>query len=164
MVTAAIAQLSICYPASPWIVQQKARGKKARAGLRAPNAVYFSEHGPRTFFERWKGSVRFHLLLIDVKGKIKDLPLMAKSLENQYGELVSIQMIQEDTNREILSRYDDIAAYLIRPDGYIGYCGSLKKLAPLHTYLTHLTHFFSFKEELREPICCPSLLDQLTKT
>lgn len=105
-----IAQIDICYPKSQWISQN---GKRTR-----------NLAGKRVVYEKRKGSTKFHLLLIN-----------SKSSKYESNDLVEVCKL--DPNEEIVKRYGDRTMYLVRPDGYVGFCGDLEDENLLDAYLAN---------------------------
>ena len=148
-IVSTLAQIKIRYPQSQWIIQvANHHSLKSKAGMRAPNASVLYHDKENSLFSLWKGTISFHLLLIDFKKQQPDLDSQANELEKRYGDLVKVWMIRSDSvNKDnniqdqhgnIQRLYGDLTVYLIRPDGYIGFCAPLSKIESLYDYLNHL--------------------------
>lgn len=143
-----ISQTDICYPKNKWIVQISDLSLNAKAGSRAPDASIMQNGTQTSLFSLWKHPRSFQLLLIDLKGKTSELKTLASDLGKQYGNLIKIHIVKagesvqteeiQDLQGEIKCLYGDSTVYLVRPDGYIGFCGPLAKIKPLKEYLSHL--------------------------
>lgn len=149
-----ISETNICYPPSQWIVQKKNCQVKLKAGIRAPEAPILQQGVKSSIFNILKSSPSFHLLLIDLKHQCINLNSIGSSIESNYGKIVKVHLIVssssssqgnyiQDAQGEVQARYGDLTIYLIRPDGYIGYCGPLTDIEPIKDYLNNLMNSLS---------------------
>lgn len=157
-------QLLVTYRNSPWVSQDvapKATADALRPGDRAPDCTGLRQqgvgHGFR-LFDVLQGTA--HVLLVDVHGNtqaiLNDLYPFAVSLREEFGEdfggYLRIVAISQEANQispapEITLVYDsegtfasiyqseDGAGWLVRPDGYIGWCGNSYSSSGLRDYL-----------------------------
>jgi 2-polyprenyl-6-methoxyphenol hydroxylase-like FAD-dependent oxidoreductase len=113
-------------------------------GHRAPDAPLDS--GGTTLF-RQMTSLRHHLLVI---GSDARLEAAARDLASRSRWPLGLLFVRDagagddvfvDTDGRVRERYGvtKSACYLVRPDGYIGYRGTLGNFAPLERYLTRLS-------------------------
>ncbi len=131
-----ISQLAIRYPKS--FISKESRGFRAgpKAGTRAPNIALHSKNEQTDLFALWRRSTSHHLLLFSgpeaSMESVAELAGIAKRLTGQYKVfpvLISTNQIRAD-----VPTYTDPSniahtiygargpcAYIIRPDGYIGY-------------------------------------------
>jgi len=147
-----VSEINVYYPLSQWIVQTRHPSLKLQAGRRAPNAAIFYEGLISSLFSLWKTTTSFHLLLIDLKAQFSNIDDIAKILETQNAGFVKVHVVRsngandgkylQDLHKEIQTLYGDLTIYLIRPDGYVGYCGPLSRLEPLHEYLNNFRTSF----------------------
>lgn len=133
---AAVSEINICYPSSRWIVQTRGGDVKRKAGKRAPDVLILSDGSKTSLFSVLQASTSFHLLFIDLKEQFNDRDAIAKKIESKYGSWIEVQIILQDPSGNIQKTYGDLTLYLIRPDGYISYCGPLSNIKAFERYLS----------------------------
>lgn len=104
-VTATISEINVFYPMSRWNVQKGS--SKLQAGARAPHILPLV-----------KNTISYHLLVNDKAD--------FKSFETEYLKVHSLPDMQ--------SPYEKGKLYLIRPDGYVAYCGPASDPQSLKDY------------------------------
>jgi len=137
----AVSQLAVKYSKNPWVVQKFSFHIKTPAGHRAPDAVMISSNdGKKRLFDFFKENLNYRLLLIDLEGHVDDYDSVKNIFKEEYHDLVKPVVItsKEDSEGDFAGFYGNQTVYLIRPDGYVGYCGPLKKMDELYRYLDHI--------------------------
>ncbi len=152
-----LSQINIAYPQSRWIKQKKSRALKLKAGMRAPNAYLCYKGDKTSIFNIWKESICFILLVVKNALKISEREIAEfLNFKNKYDGIVNLFIMRpqefqkinlpaetffDDTQNQIKEFYGNGTVYLIRPDGYIGYCGpydTIADLEPIKDYFNTL--------------------------
>jgi hypothetical protein len=140
----AISGLAVDYRSSPVVADHALGAAGPHAGDRAPDAVLDDSQGVVTSLYKLVAEHRHLLLLCGDAGSSPDVPKLGQHPIAVYrvtargvagGDLV-------DRNGEVARRYGSAAmAYLIRPDGYVGFRGTWSDL-PRHLP-DHLSKLFT---------------------
>jgi 2-polyprenyl-6-methoxyphenol hydroxylase-like FAD-dependent oxidoreductase len=142
----AISQLSIHYRSSPLSVEGTPRlGRGPRAGDRVPDSPILVD-GRQTTVHRSLSPSAFHLLCFGPLDSWAD----HEPVDASWSELIRVVMVSTDAapgiwtdpTRSVLRRFrlrgSDVAHFLVRPDGYIGYRARGSDLVGVNAYLRSL--------------------------
>ncbi|MCI0381903.1 MAG: FAD-dependent monooxygenase [Chlamydiae bacterium] len=151
--TRAISQIALRYSKSDFIAEAGIFHAGPKAGTRAPNALVFKKEDPIDFYTIWRKRTPFHLLLFSGlhPKNLQLLSQIATHITSRYSDLITPLLIIDaseppaeipsshlflDSSRAAHAIYGAhlTAAYLIRPDLYVGY-----RQTPLNQ--THLEKF-----------------------
>lgn len=156
----ALSEISIAYPHSPIVVDQRDNKGALHAGDRAPNALVRTGEGsaPHSLFEILT-SERSILLVLTAQQEAAAVEQQWREIEALlapgYQEMIEAYLVTEkvasgseqeaqhvlqDFTGELHQRYDvqQGGLVLIRPDGYIGFWGPFGATRELHTYVQEL--------------------------
>ncbi len=143
-----LSEISISYPLSSWIIQKKSRALKLKPGMRAPDALVSHLGEKSSFFNLWKNILNFKLLVYSANQLTESDCTEFENLKNKYKDLITVYFVKsvsesadvciEDFQDDIKRLYGDSTIYLIRPDGYICFCGPFPSLEGLDEYFNHL--------------------------
>jgi hypothetical protein len=131
-----LSQLAIKYPKSKWL----RKGGRVRHGVapgkRAPNAEILYEGKKTSLFDLWRGSTKFQLLIINGLPGTEEVISFASRFAKKFSDLIDIYEITPscDLSREVRISYGEGAMYLIRPDGYVAFQGSLSDEAVIEAF------------------------------
>ncbi|MFZ0564985.1 MAG: FAD-dependent monooxygenase [Chlamydiales bacterium] len=124
-----LSELAIHYRNSP-LTRAMARDKEwkgPRPGERAPDG---NLEGGKSLFDLFKTSK--HVLLL-----FEDRPSFSQAIVSEYGSWIDIHIIKsEDIKRKYHAGPQTL--YLIRPDGYVGYCSFAFKTKEVVAYLLRI--------------------------
>lgn len=156
-----LSQLDINYGDSPLTVGNTTAKNGIPAGNRAPEAVFLDNEGRAVrLFELYRNG-KFNLLLVAglhaLEKEYKALQEIATSVSQKYADSVAVHLVVGGVSRpaelagwsgSILhdaalsfhERYGSAttSAYLLRPDGYVGFSSQPANAADLESYLSRL--------------------------
>ena len=126
-----ISQTWIGYRKSPAVAGDK-DAKRAQPGDRAPYAHFNTGEG---IFSRLRGADHHLLLFVDEGVEVK-VQAQVQTLLEAYELTLQIHIVSP-SQRAVYRAYDaeKATAFLVRPDGYIGWRGTTKNLSSLASYL-----------------------------
>lgn len=137
--------LTVGYPDSPGVEDHRHgwHDRGPRAGERAPDAPLTNDRDEElTFFRTWAGDSRHQLLLFPgpnpAPARLAELRAVAAELGERPDFLRALVLDHPvDPNGEAHLAYDALeeTAYLVRPDGYIGFRSAPVDAATLRAYI-----------------------------
>lgn len=135
-----ISQIGIAYPDSPIVEAAAGVGRGPAPGERAPYGEFEARpHAGTNLFAQFSADAHHLLLFEGQEGGSGDWQQAFEAAAEHYAASIHVHAIAEE-NRALHKSYDaeQPRAYLVRPDGHIGYRGGPEDAQAFQQYLDNL--------------------------